>query len=186
MLRHFGLEPHRDVAIQPTSRGSTEQLAVLMQGLADAGILVPPTNLQAVKLGLVPVFQLADRNIPFMQGTIATTESYTREAPEVIRRALRALIAAVALARAEPDAAKGLLGKYTQTEDPEVLDDSYRYYRDLWGRPDFRVSPDAVRSILSVLDVPGAATAQPQDFIGNRFVDELHASGFIRHSGALD
>jgi cystathionine gamma-lyase len=45
---------------------------------------------------------------------------------------------------------------------------------------------ESVRSLLSVLDVPGAATARPEEFIDNRFIDELHQSGFIRQSGALD
>jgi len=83
-------------------------------------------------------------------------------------------------------AAKAALGKYTQTDDPAVLDESYRYYRDLWGRPDFRVSPEAVRAMLAVIDAPGASAARGEDFVDNHFVDELHASGFVRESGALD
>jgi hypothetical protein len=48
------------------------------------------------------------------------------------------------------------------------------------------VQPEAVESILRVLDLPGADTARPEEFVDNRFIDELHASGFIRQSGALD
>ena len=67
-----------------------------------------------------------------------------------------------------------------------MLAETYRYYREVWGRPDFRVQPEAVQSILQVLDLPGAATAQPADFVDNRFVDALHASGYVRESGALE
>jgi hypothetical protein len=48
------------------------------------------------------------------------------------------------------------------------------------------VPPAVVQSILSVLDVPGAETAQPGDFIDNHFVDALDRSGFIRQVGAAD
>jgi hypothetical protein len=38
--------------------------------------------------------------------------------------------------------------------------------------------------VLRVLDTPGADTARPEEFIDNRFVDELHSSGFVRQVGA--
>jgi hypothetical protein len=93
---------------------------------------------------------------------------------------------AVALARRDPEVARAIIGKYTQTEDMAQVDHAYRYYRDVWGRPDFRLPPEAVASVLRELDTPGADTAKPADFIDNRYVDELHNSGFIRQSGALD
>ena len=92
----------------------------------------------------------------------------------MIDRVLRTYVSAVALARADADAARAALGKYSQTDDREVLDESYRYYRDLWGRPDFRVSLEAVHAMLGLIDAPGAATARSEDFVDNRFIDELH------------
>jgi NitT/TauT family transport system substrate-binding protein len=186
LLRHFGLEAHRDVSLRPTSQGQAEQLAILSQGHADAGMLSPPGDLKALQLGLVPILTVADLQIPFMSGAIGTSETYARTHPEELRRFLRAYVQSVAVARTDPESAKGILGKYTDTDDDAVLDASYRYFRDLWGRPDFRGPVESVRSLLSVLDVPGAATARPEEFIDNRFIDELHQSGFIRQSGALD
>ncbi|HZU08249.1 MAG TPA: ABC transporter substrate-binding protein [Chloroflexota bacterium] len=184
-LRRLGLEPGRDVAIQP-SPGTTEQLAIMTQGLADAALFSPPTDLKALEAGLVPLLNLAELNIPFMQTAIGTSQAYAREHPEEIRRFLRGYITAVALARADVETTKAIIGKYTQTDDPAILDHAYRYYRDIWGRPDFRVRPEAVESILRVLDVPGADTAQPTDFIDNRFIDELEQAGFIRQVAPFD
>ncbi len=186
LLHHYGLTPNRDVSIQTASQGPAEQLAIMLQGLADATLLSPPVSLKAVQAGLVPLVNAADLHLPFLQGTVGANVSYARDHPEVITRVLRTYVSAVALARADADAAKAALGKYSQTDDREVLDESYRYYRDLWGRPDFRVSREAVQAMLGVIDAPGAATAQPEDFVDNRFIDELHASGFVRESGALD
>jgi hypothetical protein len=93
-------------------------------------------------------------------------------------------VAAVASARADATATKAIVGKYIQNDDAEMLDHAYRYYRELWARPDFRVQPEAVQANLRLMDAPGADTARPEDFIDNRFVDELHAAGFIRQVGA--
>jgi ABC-type nitrate/sulfonate/bicarbonate transport system substrate-binding protein len=183
--RHLGLEPGRDVFIQPT-QGVTEQLALLLQGLADAALLSPPASLKADEAGLTSIANLYELNIPFMSGAVGTTESFARDHPDIVRRSLQAYVAAIALARRDPEGTKDLIGKYTQTEDRAILDETYRFYSPLWGRPDFRIPPDAVASILRVLDAPGADTARPEAFIDNRFIDELHSSGFIRQSGALD
>jgi ABC-type nitrate/sulfonate/bicarbonate transport system substrate-binding protein len=182
-LRHFGLEPNRDVSIQP-SQGTAEQLTIVSQGLADAAFLSPPAAFKAPELGLVALANMADLHIPFMLTGIGVTSAYARDNAEIVRRFLRGYVAAVAFARKEPAPTKALIGKYTQTEDAAVLDATYDYYAPLWGRPDFRVPPAAIDSILRVMDVPGADTAKPEDFSDNRFVDELHQSGFIRQVGA--
>ena len=44
--------------------------------------------------------------------------------------------------------------------------------------------PEAIQSILDVLDVLCAATARPADFVDNHFVDELEQAGFMRQVGA--
>jgi NitT/TauT family transport system substrate-binding protein len=183
LLRHFGLEPHRDVALQPG--GSTpEQVAMVLQGFADSVMISPPASLKAMEAGLVPIAKVSDLDIPFLGNSVGTTSAYAREHSEEVRRFLRAYVAAVGLMRREPDVAKAAISKYVQINDPEALDDAYWFYRESWGRPDFRVQPEAVASILRVLDAPGADTARPEDFIDNRFIDELHASGFVRQVGA--
>jgi ABC-type nitrate/sulfonate/bicarbonate transport system substrate-binding protein len=185
MLRRWGLEPDRDVALQHTP-GVIEQVALLTQRLADVALLTPPGSSRAVDAGLVALMNTAPERIPFLLTAIGTTEAYAREHPEEVRRFLRAYVAAVGVARKDPATTKALIGKYTQTDDPVALEEAYATYRNQWAQPDFRVHPEAVASSLSVLDTAGADTAKPADFIDNRFIDELHQSGFIRQSGALD
>jgi NitT/TauT family transport system substrate-binding protein len=184
-LRHFGLEPGRDVQIQPT-QGTPEQLTLVSQGLADASLFSPPTNLKAVELGLMPIANMTELNIPFMQTAVGIAPAWGREHGEEVRRFLRAYVKAVAVARRDADGTKAAIGKYTQTDDQTVLDETYRYYRELWGRPDFRVPPEAVASILRVMDVPGADTANPADFVDNRYVEELTQAGWMQQVGAVD
>jgi NitT/TauT family transport system substrate-binding protein len=185
MLRHFGLEPYRDVTIQ-TAAGAPEKFALVAQGFADAGLMSPPDDLKSQEIGLVEIANLVDLNIPFLFGAVGTTKAYARDHAEEIRRFLRGYVAAVALARRSPEVAIPIISQYTRTDDMRQVEHGYRFHRDIWGRPDFRVSPAAVASVLRVIDVPGADTARPEDFIDNSFVDELHNSGFIRQSGAFD
>lgn len=184
-LRHFGLEPGRDVQIQPT-QGTPEQLTLVAQGLADASLFSPPTNLKALELGLTPIANVTELNIPFMQTAVGIAPAWGREHGEEVRRFLRAYVKAVAVARRDADGAKAAIGKYTQTDEQPVLDETYRYYRELWGRPDFRVPPEAVASILRVMDVPGADAATPTDFLDNHWIEELAQSGWMQQVGAVD
>jgi ABC-type nitrate/sulfonate/bicarbonate transport system substrate-binding protein len=184
-LRHFGLEPQREVALQPTP-GSAEQLAMLGQGLSDAALFSPPADDKARELGLVPLADMKALNIPFLLTGIGTSGAYAASHTEEVRRFLRGYVVGVARARHDTEAALAVTAKYTQTEDPAIVEAAYRYYRDLWARPDFRVPPEAIASVLGVLDVPGVETAKPEDFIDNRFVDELHQSGFIRQVAPFD
>src|SRR5687768_15311560 len=160
LLRHLGIEPHRDIELVRTSDPSAT-LAMVQQGLADSLLTGPPGSIRAVESGLTPLVNVADLGIPFMQTSVGVSQAYVREHAEEIRRYLRAYIAGVALARSDPEAAKASLAKWAQTDDPVVLDETYRYFSPIWGRPDFRVQPEGIASILRVLDVPGAATAQP-------------------------
>jgi NitT/TauT family transport system substrate-binding protein len=185
VLRRFGLEPGRDVFVQPT-QGTAEQFTLLAQGLADAALLSPPASLKGDEVGLTRLATNAELNIPFMTTASGVMRAYAQAHPNIIDRFLRAYVNAVALARRDPASTKALIGKYSETDDAAILDETYSYFKDMWGQPDFRVPPESVESILRVLDVPGADTAQPQDFIDNHFVDELHNSGFIRQSGALN
>jgi ABC-type nitrate/sulfonate/bicarbonate transport system substrate-binding protein len=122
LLNYYGLTPNQDVSIQSASQGPAEQLAIMLQGLADATLLSPPVSLKAAQAGLVPLVNAADLRLPFLQGTVGANVRYASEQPEVITRVLRTYVSAVALARADAEAAKAALGKYTQTDDAAVLD----------------------------------------------------------------
>jgi ABC-type nitrate/sulfonate/bicarbonate transport system substrate-binding protein len=152
----------------------------MMQGLADGALFTPPASVRAVEVGLVPVAHTAELNLPFLITGIGITPAYGREHAEEVRRFLRASIAAVGLARREPEVTKAIISKYTQYDDPVGLDETYKLYRGLWGRPDFRVSPAAIEPILRAIDHPAAATARPEEFVDNRFIEELERSGFIQ------
>ena len=79
----------------------------------------------------------------------------------------------------QPAQAKRSIARYTQTDDPAVLDESYRAYAPNWDALPY--APDAaVRGVLRWLPTEGAATADPARFKDDRFLRDLEASGVVR------
>jgi len=74
-----------------------------------------------------------------------------------------------------------ILGRYTRTDDEEILQQAYHYHVDrLLSRvPD--IHPDDVRLLLeeAALTNPKAKGANPRDFIDEGPVREVVRSGFV-------
>ena len=88
---------------------------------------------------------------------------------------------ALGRAKREPALAKRLLGEQTKSDDQELLDISYR----LWTEDLTELmypNPDAVQSVLDqrAPEIAAARTANPRDFLDDRVLRDLEASGFLR------
>jgi NitT/TauT family transport system substrate-binding protein len=59
-LRHFGLEPGKDVSVAPIGGSGAGRLAVLEQGLVDASLLSVPENIIALQKGYNELILLGD------------------------------------------------------------------------------------------------------------------------------
>ncbi|MBI2955329.1 MAG: hypothetical protein HYY30_13525 [Chloroflexi bacterium] len=88
----------------------------------------------------------------------------------------------VAATRKDKDFAMQMIGKYTQTSDREVLEETYRICVD-------KVMPKVpyvpVESMQTILDEiaqqnPKAKDARVENLIDNHWVKELDDSGFIK------
>jgi NitT/TauT family transport system substrate-binding protein len=177
-LEPYGLQPGRDY--QLTYVGSQSgRLAALEQGLVDATVISPPFGLRAREAGFVELVDLMSMNIPYGHFVIASSERWAREHPDIMRAFVQAYSEALALVRRDPDATKRAIAKYTQTEDPALLEESYQVgFGQLPEIP--LVREEVVRGAMETSDHPQARTAPPQQFYDNRFVQELEAAGFYR------
>ena len=161
VLKRLGFEPMRDVLVQPT-QGTAEQFTLLTQGLADAALLSPPSSLKADELGLVRLASSTDLNVPFMTTATGIMRAYGQEHPDLVRGFLRGYVNAVARARQDPEGAKAAIGKYSETDDPVILTETYRYFRDMWGQPDFRVPPSRSRRSCGCSTCPARTPPSPR------------------------
>jgi NitT/TauT family transport system substrate-binding protein len=177
-LERYGLQLGRDY--QLTYVGSQSgRLAALEQGLVDATVISPPFGLRAREAGFVELVDLMSLNIPYGHFVIASSERWAREHPEQVRAFLQAYSEALALVRRDPEATKRAIAKYTQTDEPALLEESYQVgFGQLPEVP--LVREEVVRGSMETSDHPLARTTPPQEFYDNRFVQELETAGFYR------
>jgi ABC-type nitrate/sulfonate/bicarbonate transport system substrate-binding protein len=92
ILKHFGLDPDKDVKLLPFDRDE-RRLIAMQQGLADAVALSPPFNYLAKKEGFV-VLAKAYELFSYPPSGLAASVKKIRERPEEVKRVIRAGIKA--------------------------------------------------------------------------------------------
>ncbi len=124
MLKHFGLEPDKDVKF--ASGGLTEgRLARLQQGLIDATVVPVPLDLQARKLGL-NVLARAYEIFTYPEGGLITTTKKIREKPDEVKRVIKAGIKASRYIRTNRDGTIQFLMEW-QRIDRDIATGTYEY-----------------------------------------------------------
>jgi len=124
MIKHFGLEPERDVKF--ASGGLTEgRLARLQQGLIDATVVPVPLDLQAKKLGL-NVLARAYEIFTYPEGGLVTTTMKIKGKPDEVKRVIRAGIKASRYIKANRDATIQFLMDW-QRIDKDIASSTYDY-----------------------------------------------------------
>ncbi len=62
----------------------------------------------------------------------------------------------------------------------EVVEESWELHAQRYANRSLLTTPEAVRTVLEELaDDPAVRNATPESFYDNRFVQELHDSGFL-------
>jgi ABC-type nitrate/sulfonate/bicarbonate transport system substrate-binding protein len=102
VLRHFGLDPEKDVKLLPFDTDERRFLA-MKQGLADAVSLSPPFDYRAKKEGFV-VLAKAYEFFSYPPSGLTTSVKKIRERPEEVKRVIRAGIRADHYIRQNRDA----------------------------------------------------------------------------------
>jgi NitT/TauT family transport system substrate-binding protein len=91
VLRHFGLEPGRDVTVLPMGGSAAGRLAVLESGVVDASLLSVPENIIASEKGYNELIFLGDI-VRFAQNGFGTSETKIRENSDEVYRMVRATL----------------------------------------------------------------------------------------------
>ena len=177
LLQQVGLTPGKDVKILYL-KGMPEILAGITQGNADAGIFTSPTTLKARQAGLKELVNVTEQNIPMIHAAFASTKDYLKTQPDNVRRFLQGYLEGIKVARADPELAKQMIGKYTKTTDRDDLEDSYRTFLPAWEKLPV-VPTAAVQTMLNFATHPAAKTAKAENFIDNSALLELERSGFV-------
>lgn len=180
-LKKFGVEPDREVTIMG-SGGPPERLAALLSGGVQAAVIGPPTTLQAKRNGMRELVNITDLAIPYPQNQIAVKRQYLASNQEIVRNFLKAVVEGIAVAKKDRDFTIKVIGKYSKTEDKEILEEAYDAHvpKALPAVP--YPTKEAVQAVIDELvsSVPQAKDAKPEQFIDSRLLKELEDSGFVK------
>jgi NitT/TauT family transport system substrate-binding protein len=108
VLKRLGLDPDRDVFLNPMGGTGASRLAALESGVVDAVILESPDNFAAQQRGFHELIFFGDQ-IEFPQNGFGTSEKKIRENPDEIFRMVRATL-------------RGLMFIWDKKNNEQVLD----------------------------------------------------------------
>jgi NitT/TauT family transport system substrate-binding protein len=179
-LRQNGLVPDRDVMIRQTG-GLPETLAALKAGQVHAGTFGFPAVLHARAAGFRVLVDYSTQGFRYPLSSIAVTQSMLRSQESTIRRFLEASIEGIHRFRTDPAFAMNVIGKYTQTTDRAILEETQKVYSTAFERVPYPDPEDLTLALSQVAETnPRARGADPREFIEPRLIREIEASGFIK------
>jgi NitT/TauT family transport system substrate-binding protein len=108
LLKRLGLDPERDVSLNPMGGTGAARLAALESGVVDAVILESPDNIMAQQKGFQELVFFGDF-IEFPQNGFGTSEKKIRENPDEIQKMVRATL-------------RGLMFIWDKRNQDQVLD----------------------------------------------------------------
>lgn len=182
-LKKYSLEPDRDVKILQMG-GQPEIVAGMQAGVVQGGILTSPADVKAKKAGFVMLANFAKEGIDYPTTSLVSTRSTIKKDRDTVKRFLMAYSEAVDVLFRDKELALKILGKWTRTQDPAMLESSYEYATNFIERPP-RLPYKATENIIATMAEtdPRAKDRKVADFLDPSIYNELEKSGFFKSLG---
>ncbi len=179
-LRQNGLVPDRDVMIRQMG-GLLEIVAGLKAGQIQGGTFGFPAVLQARAAGFRVLVDYNTQGFRYPLSSVIVTEKLLRTRESAMRALLEAHIEAVHRFKSDANFAMSVIGKYTNTTDRTMLEETQRVYAAAFERIPYPNIEDMKLGITQVAETnPRAKGADPKDFVDARLLREIEASGFVK------
>ena len=149
-LRHFGLEPGKDVQVLPMGGSAAGRLAVLEQGVVDAALLSVPENILAVNKGYNELIFLGDV-VNFPQNGFGTSMSRIQQQPDEVYRMVRATLRGLEFVsdEANREQARDVMMKQWRVSDQKLAAEMLGYLKRGLAK-DAVISPQAVQYFIDL------------------------------------
>ena len=179
-LKRLGIDPEKDVRIVPAG-GNPERLAAISKGIAQFTIMNEPFIKEAERLGFRDLVNMATLKIPLHGNGIVTREAIIKTKRPMVAKFARAITEAIHYIKADKEATKAIIGKYTRFTDPEGLERTYKNYTAVLLDVPY-ADPAGIKTLLDDMAAknPKAAAADPKSFVDQSFVQEMETTGFIK------
>lgn len=175
------LKRTRDFAVIQLG-GMPEMMAALKSGGLDAAMLNTEFTILARKESYRELADIAALGLNFPTSAIGTTRSFIKRNENAVRKFVRGFVEGVHFAKSQRAFSIEVLRKFLRNNDLPFLNAVYDLYVLRYIPKIPYPSPEAVKTVLSQMadKDPRAATAQPEQFIDERFFKELDREGFIQ------
>jgi NitT/TauT family transport system substrate-binding protein len=179
-LRQNGLVPDRDVMIRQAG-GLPEIVAALKAGQIEGGTFGFPAVLHARAAGFRVLVDYNTAGYRYPLSTVIVTQKFLRTQESAIRRFLEAHIEAVHRFKTDANFAMNVIGKYTQTSDRAMLEETQRVYAAAFERVPYPDIEDMKLGLTQVAETnPRVRGVDPKEFVDPRLLREIEASGFVK------
>jgi len=169
-LRHFGLEPGKDVHVLPMGGSGAGRLAVLEQGVVDASLLSVPENIIALNKGYNELIFLGDV-VSFPQNGFGTSVARIQEHSDEVYRMVRATLRGLYFVTddANRDQARDIMMKQWRVSDAKLATEMIGYLKRGLAK-DAVIGTEAVQYFIDLtretsnVSQPISAATQVVDF----------------------
>ncbi len=150
ILKHFGLEPGKDVSVLPMGGSAAGRYAVLESGVVDASFLSVPENIIAQEKGYNELIFAGDI-IEFPQNGFGTSEKRIRENPDEVYRMVRATLRGLQFVwdKNNEEAVTNILMKQWKVNDRKMAAEMSRHVSRVLTK-DAYVKPESVQVLIDL------------------------------------
>lgn len=167
-LKHFGLEPGKDVQVLPMGGSGAGRLAVLEQGVVDASLLSVPENIIAVNKGYNELIFLGDV-VSFPQNGFGTSIARIQQQPDEVSRMVRAALRGLMFVTDDTnrEQARDIMMKQWRVSDQKLAAEMLGYLKRGLAK-DAMIAPEAVQYFV---DLTRESSNVTQAIAGAQVVD---------------
>jgi NitT/TauT family transport system substrate-binding protein len=176
-LKHFNLEPNKDVAILSLG-AQPEAFAALQSGAVQVAALGYPLYPKALKIGMRELVNFSEIGVEDITGAVITTRSFIAKERDLATRFVRAYARGAHRYRTDKEFSKSVLGKYGKITDDELLEGTWKDYASSIQKIP-RPSPKGLQFLIENQYKGKTPLPKPETFVDTSIVDQLEKSGFI-------
>jgi NitT/TauT family transport system substrate-binding protein len=150
VLKHYGLDPGKDVSLLPMGGAAASRYAVLETGVVDASFLSVPENIIALEKGFNELVFAGDV-VEFPQNGFGTSEKKLKENPDEVYRMVRATLRGLQFVW-DPnnrDAVTNVMMKQWRVNDRKMAGEMSRHVNRVLTK-DAYVKPESVQVLVDL------------------------------------
>ena len=157
--------------------GPAERVAALSNGLIDATMFTPPSDMIAERLGMKILAKIDVANVG---GGLNTTTAYLHKNRPLLIRFLKGYMEGIQYLKSHKEESLKIFSKYVRNSDSAIMTN---LYDEISKRvePSLRPRPESVQTMLELvaLDYPQARRLTVKDNWDLSLIDEIQQSGYL-------